>query len=518
MFAVAPAILIGVLPVVILASPSATAATPFNQRFVTGTRIDPLASRSRAAASKWDGGYAIVDSSGRVFTMGDAGFYGDETGLTLNKPIVGMAASPDGGGYWLVGSDGGIFAFGDATFFGSTGSLTLNKPIVGMAATPDGGGYWLVGSDGGIFAFGDATFFGSTGSLTLNKPIVGMAATPDGGGYWLVGSDGGIFAFGDATFFGSTGSLTLNKPIVGMAATPDGGGYWLVGSDGGIFAFGDATFFGSTGSLTLNKPIVGMAATPDGGGYWLVGSDGGIFAFGDATFSGSAISPLQPPAYPATYSHSQPAIAGVVAEKAGPQTIDSGTPRVLFVGDSLAVQTGYYTSLLSPGFSTFNGAILGCGITGNAPIDLWSGGNPVTPPSACSAWEQQYQWAVDGWHPNVVVFLAGYWESQPRLFNGAYVNLADNSAYVTSVQTDLTTALDILHSEGASGNCCNGAILWRWYAAERCRLLQRAAPPGHLPTGMGSDTRRECLARSWRRVRTRRQRLRGSHCRRHSPD
>ena len=32
----------------------------------------------------------------------------------------------------------------------------LNRPIVGMAATPDGKGYWLVASDGGIFAFGDA--------------------------------------------------------------------------------------------------------------------------------------------------------------------------------------------------------------------------------------------------------------------------------------------------------------------------------------------------------------------------
>ena len=38
----------------------------------------------------------------------------------------------------------------------------LNKPIVGMAATPDGDGYWLVASDGGIFSFGDAAFYGST--------------------------------------------------------------------------------------------------------------------------------------------------------------------------------------------------------------------------------------------------------------------------------------------------------------------------------------------------------------------
>ena len=50
-------------------------------------------------------------------------------------------------------------------FYGSMGGQHLNKPIVGMAATPDGGGYWLVASDGGIFTFGDARFYGSTGGI-----------------------------------------------------------------------------------------------------------------------------------------------------------------------------------------------------------------------------------------------------------------------------------------------------------------------------------------------------------------
>jgi hypothetical protein len=205
-------------------------------------------------------GYRFVAADGGVFNFGGAGFSGSAGSLTLNKPVVGMAATPDGGGYWLVASDGGIFSYGDAQFFGSTGSLTLNKPIVGMASTPNGGGYWLVASDGGIFAYGDAVFHGSTGSLVLNKPIVGVAATPSGLGYWLVASDGGIFAYGDAVFHGSAGSLMLNRPVVGMASTPSGRGYWLVASDGGVFSYGDAVFAGSTGSLVLNKPIVGMAA------------------------------------------------------------------------------------------------------------------------------------------------------------------------------------------------------------------------------------------------------------------
>ncbi len=190
------------------------------------------------------------------------------------------APPPPRPGYWLVASDGGVFSFGGSSFFGSTGAIALNRPVVGMAATPDHDGYWLVAADGGIFTFGDAGFYGSTGSLRLNRPIVGMAATPDGRGYWLVAADGGVFAFGDAAFEGSAGAITLNRPVVGMAGTPTGRGYWLVASDGGIFTYGDAKFSGSTGAISLNQPIVGMAATPFGGGYWLVAADGGIFTFG----------------------------------------------------------------------------------------------------------------------------------------------------------------------------------------------------------------------------------------------
>jgi hypothetical protein len=253
--------------------------------FVAPISLPPLGFQCSAPAAP--AGYRTVASDGGIFTFGNLPFCGSEGGMPLNKPIVGMAATPDGGGYWLVASDGGVFTFGDANFFGSMGGIPLNRPIVGMAATPDGGGYWLVASDGGVFTFGDARFYGSAGALPLNRPVVGMAATPDGGGYWLVATDGGIFSYGDATFFGSTGALRLNAPVVGMTPTPDGGGYWLVASDGGIFSFADATFFGSTGAIRLNRPVVGMAPTPDGGGYWLVASDGGIFAFGDAPFDGS---------------------------------------------------------------------------------------------------------------------------------------------------------------------------------------------------------------------------------------
>jgi MYXO-CTERM domain-containing protein len=103
----------------------------------------------------------------------------------------------------LVAADGGIFNYGDAPFEGSAGAMTLNAPVVGMAATSTGKGYWLVAADGGIFTYGDAVFHGSAGGMTLAKPIVGMAATVDDGGYWLVGADGGIFTYGDAVYLGN---------------------------------------------------------------------------------------------------------------------------------------------------------------------------------------------------------------------------------------------------------------------------------------------------------------------------
>ncbi|HXP33521.1 MAG TPA: hypothetical protein VN820_05850 [Acidimicrobiales bacterium] len=216
------------------------------------------------------------------------------TAITTSAPPAAAASTPLTA-YWLVASDGGIFSFGGAPFYGSTGGMVLNKPIVGMAVTPDGGGYWLVASDGGIFSYGDAQFYGSTGSMTLNKPIVGMAPTPDGKGYWLVASDGGIFSYGDAQFHGSTGSLALNKPVIGMITGPNGAGYFLVASDGGIFSFGSAPFYGSLGGLPLKNPIVAATAISDGSGYWFSDSAGLVSNFGAAKYYGSAPSPLNRP-------------------------------------------------------------------------------------------------------------------------------------------------------------------------------------------------------------------------------
>ncbi|HEY5245572.1 MAG TPA: hypothetical protein VIJ60_07875 [Acidimicrobiales bacterium] len=122
--------------------------------------------RTVAVTSSADGaGYSILTAFGRLFAYGDAPFDGDASGLVLDQPIVGMAATPSGQGYWFVAADGGVFAYGDAAFYGSMGGQPLNQPIVGMAASPktvNPGtvGYWMVAQDGGVFAF-DLPFYGS---------------------------------------------------------------------------------------------------------------------------------------------------------------------------------------------------------------------------------------------------------------------------------------------------------------------------------------------------------------------
>ncbi len=49
----------------------------------------------------------------------------------------------------------------------------LNKPVVGMAATPNGAGYYLMAAYGGIFSFG-VPFLGSMEGQVLSAPIVGI--------------------------------------------------------------------------------------------------------------------------------------------------------------------------------------------------------------------------------------------------------------------------------------------------------------------------------------------------------
>jgi hypothetical protein len=234
---------------------------------------------------------ALIAALAPAALASDATFHGSLGAVRLNRPIVGMAATPSGEGYWLVASDGGVFTFGDARFFGSAGDTGVDD-VVGMARTPSGSGYWIATRSGRVFGYGEAraASAGRSGVVAIVRNAVGVgytlvygdggvvgAAGRTAGGMWTVTSAGRVRALGGAPFEGEV-TTALNAPIVGMAGAPWGEGYWLVAADGGIFSFGSARFFGSTGALRLNQPIVGMAPSP-GAGYWFVASDGGVFTF-----------------------------------------------------------------------------------------------------------------------------------------------------------------------------------------------------------------------------------------------
>jgi subtilisin family serine protease len=262
-------------------APPTTAPTPAPTPTTPTTpvpAVDPVVARPRAGLVSPTGPITVID--GRVVPL-----QAPATG-TAGHPITASSQTATGAGAWTADSSGRIYTTGDAPRFGDLAELgvTPNRPINGMAPTPTGRGYWMVASDGGIFSFGDAVFYGSTGAMTLNRPIVAMTPTPTGNGYWLVASDGGIFAYGDAVFYGSTGGMNLNSPINGMAATPTGRGYWLFSADGGIFAYGDAAFHGSLPGTPAARgaTAVGMIPTPDNGGYWIVTGDNRIFGYGTA--------------------------------------------------------------------------------------------------------------------------------------------------------------------------------------------------------------------------------------------
>ncbi len=192
--------------------------------------------------------------------------------------IVGGAVTPDGYGWWLVDSSGNVYTYGDAVFYKDAGGTTLNAPIVGMAATADGGGYWLVGSDGGVFTYGDAGYNGSLPGdhVTPNKPIVGIVRAP--GGYLLAGAAGGVFNFGSSCG-GSLAGKTLAAPIVAITTT-SAGGCLMLGRDGGVFASG-TPFEGSASGSFGGVPAVAILPSPDAKGYLVVDAGGATRSFGD---------------------------------------------------------------------------------------------------------------------------------------------------------------------------------------------------------------------------------------------
>ena len=131
-----------------------------------------------AMAATPDGqGYWLVASDGGVFTFGDAGFFGSQGGTAPQRPGRGDGAHPGRPGLLAGGLRRRRVHLRRRRVLRLPGRYPPQRPVVGMAPTPDGQGYWLVASDGGVFTHGDAPFLGSLGGQSLNAPVVGTAAS-----------------------------------------------------------------------------------------------------------------------------------------------------------------------------------------------------------------------------------------------------------------------------------------------------------------------------------------------------
>ena len=176
-----------------------------------------------------------------------------------------------------MASDGGVFTF-NAPFYGSAGGLTLNKPVVGIAATLNGTGYYLVASDGGVFTYGTRPSPARPANITPQQ--AGGRHGPRPGDRRLLA--GGLRRRG----------LLLQRPVLGVDRQPDpqqaGGGHRpRVGRErvppGG---FGRRGVRLQHALLRVDRrpeaepPVITGLNNNSYDGYWLTASDGGVFTFG----------------------------------------------------------------------------------------------------------------------------------------------------------------------------------------------------------------------------------------------
>ena len=81
-------------------------------------------------------GYWLVAADGGIFTFGDAGYFGSAPSSNPLGHVVGISPTSNGQGYWIAANNGAVDSFGNAAPGGSSAGLSLNEPIVGVAAVP----------------------------------------------------------------------------------------------------------------------------------------------------------------------------------------------------------------------------------------------------------------------------------------------------------------------------------------------------------------------------------------------
>jgi hypothetical protein len=355
-----------------------------------------------------------------------------------------MAVTGDGRGYWLAERSGVVVPFGDA---GVGAPAVTGGQSVAIAVDPVTGGYYTATAAGAVRAV-DTSPVPAVKPPPSAGPVVGMAAS--GSGVWLVTARGAVL---------STGGVVpvlpprTTGPVVAIAPTPDGRGYWLLTASGRFSPAGDAPQLPPAPAAP--SPAVAFSPTSDGRGALVVRGDGSVVAVGDATAQGDAASPLHPPLYPRSYQLAPTHAVGIVHLAPGRQAARDGPWRVTFLGDSLSVILGRYTRQYVGdhhlGGWVANGGILGCGVVGGLTLADYSSHRPLEPTlPACSHWRQQYARSLALSHPDAVVLLLGFWESQRHhMAPDGVVTVRSSSAYRRYLNRQLTEVRRLVEASGA---------------------------------------------------------------------
>jgi lysophospholipase L1-like esterase len=134
----------------------------------------------------------------------------------------------------------------------------------------------------------------------------------------------------------------------------------------------------------------------------------------------------------------------------------SGTPvKALIVGDSTAetLAIGLSEHASDYGIASFNGGILGCGITSGAEAQEQGVDTAVDPRCrggpASTQWPALWKADIAKDHPNVVMIMAGRWEVSNRTYDGHWTNIT-NPTYAAYVEQSMREAVHVASSGGAA--------------------------------------------------------------------
>jgi peptidoglycan/LPS O-acetylase OafA/YrhL len=175
-----------------------------------------------------------------------------------------------------------------------------------------------------------------------------------------------------------------------------------------------------------------------------------------ATFIVTATTVPAAVASPVARSHPRLITATDLGVAAGSQT-ETAPPLVVVLGDSTALALGHALSATAPvGTIVHNYSQFGCGLaiateaSGDPPapgLTMFSACNSTTPPDM--QWPAVYSRAVAETEPgDVVLFLAGRWETQGILRNGQWTNIL-SPAFQSYELSQLRLLVDVATAHGA---------------------------------------------------------------------